>query len=113
MENKLTVFQKVLKILGTLALIGYVIFLIGEGIPPLDEITFASISVYILFLIFLAGYYTLWKSELIAGILFIAWHGIQWLLVFYVWTDGELTLIFGLPIGIMGIVLLIYGWRKK
>jgi len=88
-------------------------FLVGEHVPLLKASTFADVSVYLLFSVFLIGYVLLWKNELISGILLIVWYGLQWVLVFWVWIDGELTLIFGLPIGIIGVLLLLYGIRIK
>ena len=106
-------FRKILRILGTIAVALYILFLIAEGIPLSTESSFADVSVYLLFLLFILGYYFLWKNELISGIILIIWHAIQWVLVFWVWVDGGLTLIFGLPLGIFGIIVLIYGVRKN
>ena len=107
------VFRLVLRILGSLALIGYVLFLFGEKIPLFKDASFADVTVYLLFTFFLAGYFLLWNYELISGILLIAWFGLQWCLVLWVWDDGALTLIFGFPIAIIGILFLIYGIRQK
>jgi hypothetical protein len=113
MKKSNNVFRNVLRILGTVAALGYILFFIGEGVPHFKEITFADISVYLLFAVFVLGYYFLWKNEIISGILLIAWHLIQYCLVFWVWPDGGMTIILGIPIGIFGIVVLIYGVRKK
>jgi hypothetical protein len=80
---------------------------------PSITFRFADISIYLLFLVFALGFFFLWKNELISGIILVIWHGIQWLLVFFVWPDGGMTLILGLPIGIYGILLLAYGIRKE
>jgi len=112
MEPK-NLFRNILRILGTIALLFYLLFLIFEGIPPFRATSFADISVYLLFLIFLSGYYFLWKNELLSGILLIGWYGLQWLLVFTVWVDGGITLIIGLPIALIGIVELIFARKKK
>ena len=102
----------ILKILVTIAAVLYIIFLYFERVPLVNGPGFAEISVYLLFILFAAGYFFMWKNELIAGIILAAWHIIQWILVFWVWVDGGLTLVLGLPIGIMGIILLVYGIRK-
>lgn len=106
-------FRIILRILGSLALAGYILFLAGEGLPTIRNVTFADISVYLLFAFFLGGFVLSWKNELLAGILFVLWHGLQWTLVFWVWIDAALTLIFGLPIAIIGILFIIYGIRKR
>ena len=103
MKSKNT-FRNILRILGTISVILYILFLIGEGIPLFRPTSFADISVYLLFLVFLLGYYFLWKNELMSGIILIAMYGLQWLLVFTVWVDGGLTLIIGFPILIIGIL---------
>lgn len=113
MKVKIKVYRLILRILGSLALVGYILFLIGEKVPLFNNVNFTDITVYLLFIVFLAGYVSLWKYEIISGILLIAWHGIQWCLVFWIWEDGEMTLIFGFPIAIIGILVLIYGIRQK
>ncbi len=106
-------FRNILRVLGVLAAAMYILFLICEQVPLFITRSFADMSVYLLFLVFVLGFFFLWKNELISGIILIIWHGIQWFLVFWVWPDGALTLFFGLPIGILGILLLVYGIRKK
>ena len=101
--------QLILKILVSIAAAFYILFLIAEGIPLINNADFADSSVYFLFLFFLIGYLYLWKNMIISGSILIAWHVIQWLLVFFVWIDGALTLIMGLPIGALGIAVLISG----
>ena len=103
----------ILKVLVSIAAVFYVLFLIAEGVPLVNNAGFADSSVYLLFLIFVISYIFLWKNEVLAGILLIIWHGIQWLLVFFVWIDGGLTLILGIPIGLLGIAVLIYGIRNR
>ena len=102
-----------LKITGIIGVILYILFLIGDGVPLINNITFAEISVYLLFLVFLVGIFLLWKNLILSGITCILWHAIQWALVFWVWPDGALTLIFGFPIAIFGIVVLIIGIIQK
>jgi hypothetical protein len=114
MKRSNAIFRNILRGLGTMAFVLYVLFLIDEDVPLLEASSFADISVYLLFLIFVSGYYFLWKNELLSGIILMIWHGLQWLLVFWVWEHGEMTLILGLPIGIFGILELIYGiWNLK
>jgi len=112
MKKNANMFRNILRIAGTIAAILYTLFLVGEGVSLTKGANFADISVYMLFLVFLLSYYFLWKNEFISGIIIIAWHLIQWVLVFWVWIDGGLTLVLGLPIGIFGIIVLIYGIKK-
>jgi len=113
MKRSNNLFRNILRILGSISAILYIIFLVAEGVPLFKDVTFADITVYLLFVIFVVGYYFLWKNEFISGIILVTWHGIQWILVFWVWVDGALTLIMGIPIGLLGIFTLIYGIRKK
>lgn len=113
MKKSADLFRIILLVLGTIAAIGYILFFIGEGVTPLKEVTFEDISVYLLFAVFVLGYYFLWKNEIISGLLFIAWHVFQWCLVIWIWFDGGMTLLLGIPLGIYGIFVLIYGIRKK
>jgi hypothetical protein len=46
-------------------------------------------------------------------LILIAWYGLQWALVLWVWEDGGMTLILGFPIAIFGVLALIYGIGKK
>jgi len=106
-------FQLTLRILGILAIIGYILFLFGEQAPLFHDTSFQDVSVYLLFLIFLAGFLTLWKYELISGILLVAWYGCEWCLGLWVWDDPDMALVMGFPIFIIGILALIYGLRKR
>ena len=112
-EHHLLRFRRILRVLGLLAMIGYILFIIAENPPLLNNSTFADMSVYLLFLFFLLSAVLLWKYELTAGILFIGWYGLQWILVFLVWTDGALTLVMGLPIASIGILAVVYGIIRR
>ena len=112
MNKPTNLFRNILRILGTISAIFYILFLVAEGVPLYKEATFADISVYLLFAVFVLGYYFLWKNELISGLILIAWHGLQWILVVWVWLEGAVTLILGIPIGLLGIIVLIYGISK-
>ena len=113
MNKSSNLFRNVLRILGTIAGILYLLFLIAEAVPFFNGAAFADTSVYLLFLVFGLGYYFLWKNELISGLILMVWHGLQWILVFWVWVDGALTLILGVPIGLLGVIVFIYGLRRK
>ena len=113
MKKSTELYRIILLVLGTIAAACYILFLATEGVPPFKEVTFADISVYLLFAVFVLGYYFLWKNEIISGILLIAWHVLQWFLVLWIWLDGGITIILGIPIAILGIFVLIYGVGKK
>ena len=113
MKKSKNLFRNILRIFGTMSAIFYVLFLFDLSFSQSASLTFADLSPYLLFVVFILGYFFLWKHELISGIVLIAWHGLQWCLVIWVWVDGELTLIFGFPIAILGILLVIYGIRKR
>ncbi len=113
MKNKENRTRNIFRILGTIALAFYIAFLIGESTTLSNRITFADISVYLLFAVFIVAYYFLWKNELISGIMILAWYALELILVFWVWVDGGLTLILGFPIVVLGVFLVIYGNREK
>ena len=110
-------FRIVLLVLGAVALAGYVLFVFdllnhwirdGESFGQI----LAHTEIY-LFLFFVAGFVLLKKNELIAGIIWIVWHVLQWALVLWVWDDGEVTLLMGFPVFIIGILLVVYSIRMK
>ena len=110
-------FRIVLLVLATLALLFYMLFvfdLFGHWIENEESFRqiIAKTELY-LALYFAIGYYFLWKNALASGILWISWHIFQWGLVLWVWEDGAMTLIFGFPIAILGILSLVYHFRMK
>ena len=111
-KKSTNLIRNILRILGTIGAILYILFLIDEDVPLNKEATFADISVYLLFLVFVLGYYFLWKNELLSGLILIVWHGLQWILVYWIWVDGSMTLILGIPLGLFGFIVLIYGISK-
>lgn len=113
MKKSAKIYRTVLRILGSLALLGYILFFIGEGVSVLNFSSFEYISVFLLFIVFLTGYFYLWKNELISGMIWILFYLLQWCLVLWVWYDGDLTIILSFPIFVLGILLLIYGIRNK
>ncbi len=108
-----TKFRNVLRVLGSIAFVAYVVFFIGEAVTPFQAKLKEVISVYLLFAVFVTGFFYLWKNEMKAGFIWIIWYAIQWCLVFWVWIDGDMTLILGLPIALLGILMIIYGVRKR
>lgn len=107
-ENR---FLNIVRILGAIAFIFYALFLIFEEVPLANQVSFEGISVYLLFAFFVVGYYFLWQNELISGIIFMAWYMLEWILVFWVWIDGGLTLFLGFPIFLLGLIVTIREMR--
>ena len=113
MKKSAKVVRATLRVLSIVALILYILFLFGESVPLGFTAAFAETSVYLLFLVFVLGFIVLWKNELVSGVILIAWYGIQWCLVLWVWVDGGMTLILGFPIAILGVIAFIFGLSKR
>lgn len=113
MKKPTKLFRNILRVLSLVAVIFYILFLVFEGVPLDLTGPFADLSVYLLFLVFLMGCLFMWKNELVSGLILIVFYGIQWSLVLWVWVDGDMTLILGFPIAILGVLALIYGIAKK
>ena len=116
MKNKNSsnkVSSMILKILITVSAVFYTIIFIGEIIPPFYESVFGVAMVYVLFCFFLLGYYFLWKNEKISGIILILWYGFLLILAFFVWTNAGMVIILGIPIPILGALLLFKVYFKK
>ena len=104
---------RTLRVLGIVALALYILFLIMERVPLGFRTPFAESSVYLLFLIFVLGFIFLWRNELVSGLILMVWHLLQWCLVLWVWPDGDMTLIFGLPIGVLGLLIFLFGLSQR
>ena len=109
MKESTRSIRNTLRVVDIIAAILYILFLIFERVPLNARATFADISVYLLFLVFVLGSLILWKNEFISGLILIAWYGLQWCLVLWVWADGDMTLILGFPIAVFGVFVLIFG----
>jgi len=108
-------FGIVLRVLVTIAAALYALIFIDEAFPPYDpnmqESAFGIIMAFILFVWFAIGYYYLWKNEKRAGILLITWWLLLFLTAWLVWMYGNVTVVLGFPIFILGILLLIHARR--
>ena len=114
MKKSMRIYRFIIRILGSLALLGYIQFLIDEGVPLFaSQVTFAEVSVYILFAVFLVAFILLWKHELLSGILMLVWYGLVLLCIFEIWENAALAGIVALPIAVIGIVVLIFGILKR
>jgi hypothetical protein len=110
-------FRNVLRVLISLAAIVYFLIFIDEAFPPYDpkmkESNFGIAMVFVLFIWFSIGYYYLWKNEKIAGILLSTWWVGLFLTAWLIWVYGNVTVILGVPIFILGILLLVFSNKKK
>ena len=113
----MTVFRNILRIMATLAAILYTLIFIDEAFPPYDlnmrESNFGIFMVFVLFLWFAAGYYYVWKDEKKAGILLTTWWLGLFLTAWLVWYYGNVTVVLGFPIFILGLLFLLYANKKK
>ena len=116
-SSKKDVFGIVLKVLVTIAAIFYALIFIDEAFPPYDpnmkESDFGIVMVFILFIWFGIGYYFLWKNERRAGIMLISWWLGLFLTAWQVWLYGNVTVVLGFPIFVLGILLVINSRRKE
>ena len=110
--DKKDAFGIILKVLVTIAAAFYALIFIDEAFPPYDpnmrESDFGIVMVFILFIWFATGYYYLWRNEKRAGIMLISWWLLLFLTAWLVWMYGNVTVVLGFPIFILGILLLIH-----
>lgn len=111
------IFRNILRVLTTLAALIYILIFIDEAFPPYNpdmrESDFGIFMVFVLFIWFSIGYYFVWKNEKIAGILLTSWWIALFLTAWLIWVYGNVTVILGFPIFILGILLLIYFIQQK
>ncbi len=106
-KKRFSALQIILTIYGLLYLL-----LIITDLSTLDN--FEQIVVNLAFVLFLIGYYMVWKNEGIAGIIFIFWWIIMWFLALFIAeTDRGAGVVVGLPVFILGILFIISWYRKK
>lgn len=110
-------FRNLLRVLTTLAALFYTLIFIDEAFPPYDpkrrESDFGIAMIFVLFIWFCIGYYYLWKDEKRAGIFLTTWWIGLFLTAWLVWLYGNVTIILGFPIFILGILLLVYSRKKQ
>lgn len=96
-------------LLYTAMVLGYMLFEYTG-----DEISLEGIITGFAFIIFLIGYYLSWKNELIAGIVFVFWWGIMWFLgLFVAETDKGAGVVMGIPVFILSVFFIHYGYRRR
>jgi hypothetical protein len=104
--------RRTLIIFGSIGMAIYLFFILTSGLPGIHNLNFSEISVYLLFLVFAIAYFSLWKSLTVSGILFTLFFILQLILVIYVWEDGGLTLLLGIPVLFFGIVVTLFGLNR-
>lgn len=110
-------FRNILRTLLTLSALFYLLIFIDEAFPPYDptmrESDFGIVMVFILFIWFSIGYFYVWKNVKVAGIMLTSWWIGLFLTAWIVWDYGNVTVILGFPIFILGILLLIYAGKMN
>ncbi len=103
--------KTIFKVLATIILAFYLLIFITEIGNPEGTI-FGYVMIYIMFLFYSLGYFFLWKNEKISGIIFVSWYLFLLALVVWVWIDGDMVAILGIPIPILGTIILIKSIKK-
>ena len=85
---------------------------------PFDPFDREQIFVKLLFLFFLVGYVAAWKSELIAGTLFILWYAGMWgvsVLIFAPIKPGDSAggIAMGFPVFVLGVLFVVRWFRGR
>jgi len=88
-------------------------FLLFEN-PNYNNITLEGVIVSLAFIVFLIGYYFSWKNEMIAGLIFLFWWGMMWYLgLFVAERDRGAGVVMGVPMFIIGILFIVYWYRRR
>lgn len=108
-------FFSVLQIILTIYGLLYLLFIIDFiSIDNYDPYNLENIVVNLSFVLFLVGYYMIWKNEGVAGIIFIFWWVVMWCLALFIAEiDRGSSVVMGLPLFILGILFIISWYRKK
>ena len=110
-------FKIILRVLTTVAALLYALIFVDEAFPPypqdMRETDFGILMVFVLFIWFSIGFYYLWTNEKRAGIFLITWWIALFITAWLVWMYGNVTVVLGFPIFILGILLLVYSRKKK
>jgi hypothetical protein len=104
--------SRVLLTLTTVCGILYLVLVISSFFEGAHDA--GMIIVYVVFPIFLIGYYYSRRNELFAGIVFILWWGIMWYLgLFVAEQDRGAGIVMGVPLFILGVLFIVSWYRKK
>jgi hypothetical protein len=106
-------YRNILRGLGVTATLLYVAFLISETIPEFTGTTVEMVTTLALFVLFVGGFYYLWKDETLSGLMWMAWYAFLWVFVLWVWDVAGMTVIIGAPIFALGILLYLYGRKHR
>lgn len=115
-KNEKKKFISVLQIILTVYGLMYLLFIIANffSIDNYEYYNLENLFVNLLFVLFLVGYYIVWKNEGLAGIIFIFWWVAMWCLALFIAeTDPGSGIVMGLPLFILGILFIISWYRKK
>ncbi len=109
-KKRFSVLQIILTIFGLL----YLLFIVGFSIDNYNLFNLEYIIVNLSFVLFLIGYYIVWKNEKVAGIIFIFWWVVMWCLALFIAEhDRGSSVAMGLPLFILGILFIISWYKKK
>jgi len=107
--------SKVLKILTTIYAVLYVALIVSalfdEGFRKQGADTLA---VFIPLVVFLIGFWVLWRNETYAGLIFIIWYIGMWYVGYVVsQTDRGVAPVIGFPLFILAVLLILSGRKRK
>ena len=78
------------------------------------SITLEGVFVAVAGIVFIVGYYYTWKSPFAAGLIFVGWWGIMWILgLFVAETDKGAGVVMGIPLFIIALLLIHQGYSKR
>jgi hypothetical protein len=117
-----TVLHILLAIYGALYLVFVIIGFIpsSEGSPVAASVPYHPFGlegslVKLMFAVFLAGFFTAWRNQLAAGVLFLFWWAGMWalemLMVARGLNGGAVAL--GFPLFVLGMLFVIAGYRSS
>lgn len=103
--------SKVLLILTSLYGILYLLFMASESYGTSGS---EPLVVKLLFVVFLVGYFILWKNEGLGGLVFVIWWlGMWYLGIFVAEHDRGAGVAMGLPLFILAVLFIIAWYRKR
>lgn len=111
-KKRFTILQILLTIYGLL----YLLLIVSSffAIENYDIFDLELIVVNLALILFLVGYYIVWKNEKIAGIIFLFHWVIMWVITLFIaQTDRGMSVVLGFPLFILGILFIISWYRKK
>ena len=101
--------QLVLRVIVWIYGIFYLVYIVDSFLPAKDYNPFDTehLTIKLGFLLYLIGLFCVYKSELVAGFIFVIWWLLMWLIAFVLTkTDPGAAMIFGVPVFIVGLFYL-------